>query len=49
MTKIIYLDNIKWFENLVKKQKEELNKSGITDEMIVKYMKGKTSLNFKKI
>ena len=45
MNKIIYLDNTKCLENLVKKQKKELNKSGITDEMINKHFKLKTSLN----
>lgn len=46
MSKIIYLDNIKWLENLVLIQKQELNKNGISDEIIVEKIKGKTSLNF---
>ena len=47
MTKIRYLDNVKWLENLVIEQKEELNKLGITDEMIIQHFKRKTSLNLK--
>lgn len=36
MTKILYIDNIKWLSDLVKNQKRELNKKGITDEEICK-------------
>jgi hypothetical protein len=42
---IRYIDKVKWFESLVKKNLEELNKGGITNEMICKALKAKTSLD----
>ena len=46
MTKIKYLSYIKWFEDLVRKQIKSLNEHGISNEKIVKKLKGKTSLDF---